>query len=544
MQHTPLLMRQLVERGAIVAPNEEIVTATATGTKSQTYKETRNRAHQLAHALADAGVKIGDRVGTLMWNNARHLEAYYAVSCMGAVLHTLNIRLSETDLEYIINHAEDKVIIVDADVLPVLEKVVGKIPTVKHVIVATEEGFEGWKTKLPNAVDFEAFIKGKQTTYNWPDIDENSPLGLCYTSGTTGRPKGVMYEHRAQYIHTITAAMTDVLSLSATDSICLIVPMFHAMSWGIPWIGLMLGAKQVLPHRFMAPEKLASLISSEEVTIAIGVPTIWDEMKPVIASDPKKYDFSKAERFVCGGSAPSKSLIHWYYNTLGVEFLQGFGMTETSPIVLISRRIMKRSQLKLSLDEQLANISKTGMALAGLDVETVDKDFNPLPHDGKSAGEFLIRGPWITDKYYKESHPDAFHEDWLRTGDVITIDTDEYVVITDRMKDLIKSGGEWISSSDLESAIEEVNGVVESCVVAQPHPKWDERPVALVVLEKDAKITPDEIRTHLLKTFAKWQLPDDFLFVDSIPQLGTGKIDKKTVKANLKAEGYLLPDLQ
>ena len=544
MQHTPLLMRQLVERGAIVAPNEEIVTATATGTKSQTYKETRNRAHQLAHALADAGVKIGDRVGTLMWNNARHLEAYYAVSCMGAVLHTLNIRLSETDLEYIINHAEDKVIIVDADVLPVLEKVVGKIPTVKHVIVATEEGFEGWKTKLPNAVDFEAFIKGKQTTYNWPDIDENSPLGLCYTSGTTGRPKGVMYEHRAQYIHTITAAMTDVLSLSATDSICLIVPMFHAMSWGIPWIGLMLGAKQVLPHRFMAPEKLASLISSEEVTIAIGVPTIWDEMKPVIASDPKKYDFSKAERFVCGGSAPSKSLIHWYYNTLGVEFLQGFGMTETSPIVLISRRIMKRSQLKLSLDEQLANISKTGMALAGLDVETVDKDFNPLPHDGKSAGEFLIRGPWITDKYYKESHPDAFHEDWLRTGDVITIDTDEYVIITDRMKDLIKSGGEWISSSDLESAIEEVNGVVESCVVAQPHPKWDERPVALVVLEKDAKITPDEIRTHLLKTFAKWQLPDDFIFVDSIPTLGTGKMDKNAVKGNLKAEGYLLPDLR
>ena len=544
MQHTPLLMRQLVERGAKVAPNEEIVTATATGTKSQTYKETRNRAHQLAHALADAGVKVGDRVGTLMWNNARHLEAYYAVSCMGAVLHTLNVRLSETDLQYIINHAGDKAMIVDVDVLPLLEKMVGKIPTVKHVIVATEEGFEGWKTKLPNAVDYEAFIKEKKTTYDWPDIDENSPLGLCYTSGTTGRPKGVMYEHRAQYVHTITAAMTDVLSLSATDSIFPIVPMFHAMAWGIPWVALMLGAKQVLPHRFMASDNLATLISKEEVTIAIGVPTIWDEMKPVIASDRKKYDFSKAERFVCGGSAPSKSLIHWYYETLGVEFLQGFGMTETSPIVLISRRIMKRSQLKLSLDEQLANISKTGIALAGLDVEAVDKDFNPLPHDGKSAGEFLIRGPWITDKYYKESHPDAFHNDWLRTGDVITIDADEYVVITDRMKDLIKSGGEWISSSDLESAIEEVDGIMETCVVAQPHPKWDERPVALVVLEKGAKVTPDEIRTHLLKTFAKWQLPDDFLFVDSIPTLGTGKMDKTTVKANLLKEHYVLPDLR
>jgi fatty-acyl-CoA synthase len=353
-----------------------------------------------------------------------------------------------------------------------------------------------------------------------------------------------MYEHRAQYLHTITASMTDVLSLSATDSICPIVPMFHAMSWGIPWVALMLGAKQVLPHRFMSSENLATLISKEKVTIAIGVPTIWDEMKPVITSDPKKYDFSKAERFVCGGSAPSKSLIHWYYNTLGVEFLQGFGMTETSPIVLISRRIMKRSQLKLSLDEQLANISKTGMALAGLDVEVVDKDFNSLAHDGKSAGEFLIRGPWITDKYYKEDHPDAFHEDWLRTGDVITIDADEYVTITDRMKDLIKSGGEWISSSDLESGIEEVDGIVEACVVAQPHPKWDERPVALVVLEKDAKVTPDEIRTHLLKTFAKWQLPDDFLFVDSIPTLGTGKMDKNAIKANLKAANYVLPDLR
>lgn len=544
MQHTPLLMRQLVERGAIVAPGEEIVTATASGTKRQTYLETRNRAHQLAHALADAGVKIGDRVGTLMWNNARHLEAYYAVSCMGAVLHTLNIRLSPTDLEYIVNHAEDKVIIVDVDVLPVLEKVLGKIPTVKKVIVATEEGFEGWKTELPNATDYEAFIKGKHHNYVWPDLDENAPLGLCYTSGTTGRPKGVMYEHRAQYLHTITASMTDVLSLSASDSICPIVPMFHAMSWGIPWIALMLGAKQVLPHRFMASENLASLISSEEVTIAIGVPTIWDEMKPVIAADPDKYDFSKAERFVCGGSAPSHSLINWFYKTLGVEFLQGFGMTETSPIVLVSRRIMKRSQLKLTLDEQLANISKTGMAPAGLDIEIVDDAFNPLPHDGKAAGELLIRGPWICDEYYNEAHPDSFHDGWLRTGDIATLDADEYIVLTDRAKDLIKSGGEWISSSDLENAAEEVDGIVECCVVAQPHPKWGERPVALIVQEKGAQVTPDELRAQCAKSFAKWQLPDDYLFVDSIPQLGTGKMDKKTVKANLAAEGYLPPDLR
>ncbi len=274
MQHTPLLMSNFLDRGATVAPNEEIVTATDSGVRRQTYRETRDRAHQLAHALSDAGIAIGDRVGTFMWNGSRHLEAYHACAGMGAVLHTLNVRLSEKDLEYIINHAEDKVIIADADILPLLEKLNGRIPTVTQIIVATEAGFEGWSTELPNPIDYEAFIAGKPTNYEWPQIDENSPLGLCYTSGTTGNPKGVEYEHRSQYLHTLTQCMTDSMGLTGADTVCGIVPMFHAMGWGIPWSALMLGCKQVMPHRFMDPGRIIELMASEGVTVSAGVPTI------------------------------------------------------------------------------------------------------------------------------------------------------------------------------------------------------------------------------------------------------------------------------
>ena len=289
MQHTPLLMSKIIDRGAKVAPNEEIVTATENGVRRQTYKETRDRAHQLAHALADAGIAVGDRVGTFMWNGSRHLEAYQACAGMGAVLHTLNIRLSEKDLEYIINHAEDQIIIVDADILPLLEKLEGKMPTVRQVVIATEEGFEGWSTQLPNAVDYEDFIKDKPTHYEWPDIDENAPLGLCYTSGTTGNPKGVEYEHRSQYLHTLACSMTDSMALSATDSVCGIVPMFHAMGWGIPWVGLMLGCKQVMPHRFMDPARILDLMVAEDVTVSAGVPTIWQGVKAIYEANPAKY---------------------------------------------------------------------------------------------------------------------------------------------------------------------------------------------------------------------------------------------------------------
>ena len=543
MQHTPLLMSNIIDRGARVAPAEEIVTATQSGVRRQTYKETRDRAHQLAHALNDVGIEIGDRVGTFMWNGSRHLEAYHACAGMGAVLHTLNIRLSDRDLEYIIEHAQDKIIIADADALPLLEKLNGRMPSVQRIVVATEEGFEDWQTQLPEPVDYEEFIAGKPTEYEWPQIDENSPLGLCYTSGTTGNPKGVEYEHRSQYLHTMTQCMTDSMSLSATDCVLGIVPMFHAMGWGVPWSALMLGCKQVLPHRFMDPVRLLDLLVSEGVTLSSGVPTIWQGVKTLVESDPSQFDLSKLSRLTCGGSAPPPSLIRWYWDTLGVEMIQGWGMTETSPLATLSRRQMKRSHLELEEDAKFANVAKAGQLMPGIELDIFDEDFNRLPHDGEAVGEILIRGPWICSEYYNDPQPEKFHDGWLITGDVGKIDAEEYLIISDRSKDLVKSGGEWISSVDLENHIVALKGVAQACVVAQPHPKWDERPVALVVLDEGAEVSKDDVLEHCATAFAKWQLPDDVLYVDSVPLTSTGKMDKKVVRADLHARGYQLPDL-
>jgi len=543
MQHTPLLMSNIIDRGARVAPAEEIVTATQSGVRRQTYKETRDRAHQLAHALNDVGIEIGDRVGTFMWNGSRHLEAYHACAGMGAVLHTLNIRLSDRDLEYIIEHAQDKIIIADADALPLLEKLNGRMPSMQRIVVATEDGFEDWQTQLPEPVDYEEFIAGKPTEYEWPQIDENSPLGLCYTSGTTGNPKGVEYEHRSQYLHTMTQCMTDSMSLSATDCVLGIVPMFHAMGWGVPWSALMLGCKQVLPHRFMDPVRLLDLLVSEGVTLSSGVPTIWQGVKTLVESDPSQFDLSKLSRLTCGGSAPPPSLIRWYWDTLGVEMIQGWGMTETSPLATLSRRQMKRSHLELEEDAKFANVAKAGQLMPGIELDIFDEDFNRLPHDGEAVGEILIRGPWICSEYYNDPQPEKFHDGWLITGDVGKIDAEEYLIISDRSKDLVKSGGEWISSVDLENHIVALKGVAQACVVAQPHPKWDERPVALVVLDEGAEVSKEDVLEHCATAFAKWQLPDDVLYVDSVPLTSTGKMDKKVVRADLHARGYQLPDL-
>ncbi len=544
MQRTPLLMSNILDRGAKVAPNEEIVTATEDGVRRQTYRETRDRAHQLAHALRQAGIGVGDRVGTFMWNGSRHLEAYHACAGMGAVLHTLNIRLSAKDLEYIINHAGDRLIIVDADALPLLEVLKDVIPTVEQVVVATEAGFEGWSTSLPQAVDYEAFIDGQPTEYDWPQISENAPLGLCYTSGTTGNPKGVEYEHRSQYLHTLTQCMTDSMGLSGADTVLGVVPMFHAMGWGVPWSALMLGCKQVMPHRFMAPDRLLSLLADEGVTLSAGVPTIWQGVKGLVEANPDQYDLSSLSRLTCGGSAPPPSLIRWYWDTLGVEMIQGCGMTETSPLATLSRRVMKRGQLALSEDAQFENVAKAGQIMPGLELDIFDEEFNRLPHDGESVGEILIRGPWICSEYYHNPQPERFHDGWLITGDVGKIDPEEYLIISDRSKDLVKSGGEWISSVDLENHIVALDGVAQACVVAQPHPKWDERPVALVVLDAGRTVSVKGILDHCAEAFARWQLPDDVLFVDSVPLTSTGKMDKKVVRADLAAQGYQLPDLR
>ena len=544
MQHTPLTMSRIISRGATLQPNSEIVTATDDGVRRQTYAQTVSRSNQLANALQRAGMEIGDRVGTFMWNGSRHVEAYYATANMGVVLHTVNIRLSPVDLEYVINHAEDKLMIVDADLLPTLEQLKERIPTVERFVIAAEPGLEDWETSLPNTIDYEEFIGDMPTVFDPPDIHENAPLGLCYTSGTTGNPKGVEYEHRAQFLHTLAICMTDAMSLSATDTLCGIVPMFHAMGWGLPWAGLMLGCKQVLPHRFMSPERLVDLMSQERVTLSAGVPTIWQGIKAFIEQNPKKHDLSQVSRLTCGGSAPPESLVEWYWDELGVEMIQGWGMTETSPLGTLARRTSKQWHLTASPSQLTQNSCKAGLLMPGLELDVFDEDFNRVPHDGESVGEILIRGPWICSEYFRDPQPSKFHEDWLITGDVGSIDPEENLIIADRSKDLVKSGGEWISSVDLENHIVAMDGIAQACVVAQPHPRWGERPVALVVLDDSESVSADEIKDHCSLKFAKWQLPDDVLYVDHIPLTSTGKLDKKTVRAQLDTDGYVLPDMR
>lgn len=540
---SPLLMSRLLDRGAEVAPNEEVVSLVADGYHRQTYEQTRARAHQLAHALNHAGIKLGERVGTFLWNHSCHLEAYHGISCMGAVIHTLNIRLAATDLEYIINHADDQIIIIDADLLPLLEPLAGRIPCVRQVVVASLDQAD-WQTSLPNPISYEDFISGQPTHYDWPVIDENAPLGLCYTSGTTGKPKGVQYTHRSTYLHTMAIMATDSMNLSAVDVNCGIVPMFHAMGWGLPWALLTLGAKQVMPNRFMVPEKLLQVIVDEKVTISQGVPTIWQGVKGFWEADPGRFDLSALSRLTCGGSAPPVSLIRWYWEKLQVEMIQGWGMTETGPLGTLSRRLMLGQDLALSEDERIENVSKAGRPLPGLQLDIFDEEFNRVPHDGESVGEVLIKGPWVCEEYYHDPQPDKFHDGWLITGDVAKMDAGGYLIIADRSKDLVKSGGEWISSVDLENHIVALEGVAQACVVAQPHPKWDERPIALVILSEGAELSAEQVVEHCSQKFAKWQLPDDVLFVEEIPLTSTGKMNKKVVRANLAADSYLLPDLR
>ncbi len=544
MQKTPLLISRLLDRGARIAPDTEIVTLTSSGTHRQTYADTAARAAALANGLKDFGIEMGDRVATFMWNGWRHLELYQAVPSMGAVLHTLNIRLGPDDLRYIVNHAADRIIFVDADLAPLLEGIAGELPSVERYVVCGEPGAGPWESSLPNAVDYETFLDGFGKNIAWPEFDENAPLGLCYTSGTTGNPKGVMYTHRSTYVHTLCEAMTDVMNLSGADCTCGIVPMFHAMGWGIPYTATMLGAKQVMPHRFMTPNQLLALIVSEAVTISAGVPTVWQGVRARLEADPDRYDLSSLTRLCCGGSAPPLSMIRWYWDRYRIEMIQGWGMTETNPLGTVSRRVAKRSHRALGEDEQFANLGKAGLLSPGLEMEIVDEDFRPLPHDGTSIGELLVRGPWVCAEYYRDPQPEKFHDGWLVTGDIAAIDEEQYLIIADRSKDLVKSGGEWISSVDLENHIVALDGVALAAVVAQPHPKWDERPVALVVRAPEAQVSAEEVERHCAARFAKWQLPDDVLFRDALPLTATGKIDKKAVRAGLAAEGYVLPELR
>ena len=542
MQNTPLLMSRILGRGAILDPEVEIVTQQADGTHRQTIKQTWDHANQVAHALKKQGIEVGDRVASFMWSNYRHLELYQGVPSMGAVLHTLTIRLAPTDLEYIINHASDRVIFADEDLLPLLEPLWAKIPCVELLVICRHG--EGGESSFENQIDYEDFIADQPSEFDWPEINETAPMGLCYTSGTTGKPKGVMYTNRSTYLHTLTESLTDSIGLSSLDSLLGIVPMFHAMGWGLPFAASMLGCKQVMPHRFMLPDVFLKLMVEEEVTISAGVPTIWQGVRAALEAEPEKYDLSKMDRLTCGGSSPPVEMMRWYWESHKIEMIQGWGMTETNPLGTLSRKVAKRSHINLSEDHQFENIAKAGLSMPGLEIEIFDEEWNPLPHDGEAVGELCIRGPWIASEYYNDPQPDKFHDDWLVTGDVAKIDSEQYVMISDRSKDLIKSGGEWISSVDLENHIVAMPDIIQAAVVAQPHPKWDERPVALVVMNEGAKLNVAAVIEHCSNTFAKWQLPDEVIETDNIPLTSTGKIDKKTIRAKLDEEDYQLPDLR
>ena len=353
-----------------------------------------------------------------------------------------------------------------------------------------------------------------------------------------------MYTNRSTYLHTLTESLTDSMGLSALDSLLGIVPMFHAMGWGLPFAASMLGTKQVYPHRFMTPDSFLSLMQQEQVTISAGVPTIWQGVRATLTANPDKFDLSKLQRLTCGGSAPPVEMMRWYWETFGVEMIQGWGMTETNPLGTLSRKVSKRSQIALSEDQQFENIAKAGLAMPGLEIEIFDEHWNALPHDGNAVGELCIRGPWIASEYYNDPQPDKFHNGWLVTGDVAKIDADQYIIICDRSKDMIKSGGEWISSVDLENHIVAMPEIAQAAVVAQPHPKWDERPVAMVMMAAGKTLDQAAVIQHCSQIFAKWQLPDEVIAVESLPLGPTGKIEKKTIRANLEKEGYRLPDLR
>ncbi|MEY4167940.1 MAG: hypothetical protein RIR52_1764 [Acidobacteriota bacterium] len=527
MMKSPLSMSLLMDRAPQLAPGVEIVTRFRDRIHRTNYSEVGQRARQLANALTALGVEPGDRVASFGWNTHRHLELYYAVPAMGAVLHTLNLRLSPADLEYIINHAEDRVIFVDEDLLPLVERLAGKIPTVRQIVVMSNTG--SFKTALEPALDYERLIGAQSPQFTWPELDENTPMGLCYTSGTTGKPKGVMYTHRSNYLHTITGSLPELLGLDRQATVLAVVPMFHANAWGMPFTALMLGIKQVYPGAMMDGASICQLIQDEKVTFTAGVPTIWLGVMNELRNNPGKYDLSSLRTMVCGGSAPPRALIDWFETNLGIEFIQAWGMTETSPLGTVSR--LKPHMLEWPRERQLDIKQRAGLCAPGLELRIVDGENRDVAHDGVSMGRLLIRGPWIASSYYREEPTEEkFPGGWLDTGDVATIDAEGYMAIADRSKDLIKSGGEWISSVDLENAIMAIPGVAEAAVIAVFHPKWQERPLACVVTQPGQSVTKEEILTRLESQFAKWWMPDEIIFIESIPKTSVGKFDKKVLR--------------
>jgi len=534
MMQTPLIMTQMIKRAEKFFPRKQVVSRTASGIQRFTYKEIAERTRKLAEGLQKLGVERGDKVGTLAWNHHRHLEAYFAIPCSGAVLHTINIRLSPQHIVYIINHAEDKVLLIDSDILPLIEAIKDKLPTVKAFVIMTDEP-ELPQTSLSPVYHYEKLLEEATGDYEYPDdLDENAPAGMCYTSATTGNPKGVIYSHRGIVLHSMALGMADSAAVSEKDIAMPVVPMFHVNAWGLPFAGVWFGTNLVMPGPYFTPKLLAELIEAEKVTITAGVPTIWLGLLKEL--DEKSYDMSSLRGVLCGGSAAPKGMIKAFEQKHKIPFMHAYGMTETSPLVVIST--LKSYQEELSTEDQIDIKAKQGILVPGLEMKVVGKD-GEAAWDGKEMGELAIRGPWIASEYYKDERTnDAFRDGWLYTGDVVTIDEEGFMKIVDRTKDLIKSGGEWISSVDIENALMAHEAVFEAAVVAVPHEEWQERPVACVVL-KDAykgKDVKEELYEFLKPQFAKWRLPDDILFMEEIPKTSVGKFLKMALRDQVQKE--------
>ncbi|OMC35112.1 long-chain fatty acid--CoA ligase [Mycobacterium sp. GA-1841] len=524
MQNWPLTITAILRHACGVNGDRTVTTAVGEGRyRTISYSELGEQAARLAHALRGLGVGGDDRVGTFMWNNTEHLAAYLAVPAMGAVLHTLNIRLSPEQIAYIANEAADRVVVTDASLVGLLAPVLPLLETV-HTVIVVGDGDTSALTGV-TVLRWEELLAAQPTEFDWPAIDENSAAAMCYTSGTTGNPKGVVYSHRSSYLHALSTCTGNALDVSCSDTVLPIVPMFHANAWGLPYAALMAGANLVMPDRFMTGPALIELIESQRPTLAGAVPTIWNDVMHCLEKNPG-HDVSSLRLVACGGSAVPLSLMQTFQERHGVYIQQAWGMTETSPLATVAKPLPGVTE-EQHWDMRVSQ----GRPMCGVEVRIVDDAGAPLPNDDKAVGELEVRGPWITGGYYLGRDAEKFDSGWLRTGDVGSIDPHGYVTLTDRAKDVIKSGGEWISSVELENLLIAHPAVLEAAVVGVPDERWQERPLAVVVLQEGASAEPSELREFLADKVVRWWLPERWTFVDQVPRTSVGKYDKKIIRA-------------
>ena len=534
MMDVPLLVSSLIVHAAKSHGDTEIVSRTVEGPIHRyNYRAAHQRSRQLAQALGRLGVRQGDRIGTLAWNGHRHLEIYFGVSGMGAVIHTINPRLFPEQIVYIINHAEDRYVCFDLTFVPLVEKLAPQCKDVRGWVALTDRAHMP-AMSVPNLFCYEELVGAESGNYEWPQFDEWTAAGLCYSSGTTGHPKGVLYAHRTTVIHAYGASLPDVFGCSARDVILPVVPMFHVNAWSVPYLAPLNGSKLVFPGCALDGKSLYELFESERVTITAGVPTVW--LALITHMKQNNLKFSTLQRAVVGGSAVPPAMIREFGAEFGVQCQHAWGMTEMSPLGTFCT--LKAQHLALPPDKQFDILCKQGRAIFGVDMEIVDGEGKPLPHDGKSFGDLVVRGPWVTRRYFKDD-ADPLRNGWFPTGDVATIDPDGYMQITDRSKDVIKSGGEWISSIELENIAVSHPAVAEAAAIGVRHPKWDERPIVVVVKKQGAEVTRDELLQFYAGKVAKWMIPDDVVFVGELPHTATGKLSKLTLRQQLK--DYILP---